>query len=102
MPSEPLQSTITQAIQLAVEHHQAGRLADAERIYRRVLEVDPENREALHLLGLIAHQTGNHELAVQLIGRAIVHGADPYFLNNRAAALQQLGRYAEALADYDA
>jgi tetratricopeptide (TPR) repeat protein len=102
MQSEPQHLTIPQAIQIGLAHHQAGRLADAEGVYRRVLEVDPENREALHLLGLIAHQTGNNELAVQLIGRAILRGpADPHFLNNRAAALQQLGRYGEALADYD-
>jgi tetratricopeptide (TPR) repeat protein len=101
MQSDPQQQTIPQAIQIAVEHHQAGRLADAESIYWRVLEVDPENRDALHLLGLIAHQTGNYELAVQLIGRAILRGPDPHFLNNRAAALQLLGRYDEALADYD-
>jgi tetratricopeptide (TPR) repeat protein len=102
MQPEPQPPTIPEAIQIGVSHHQAGRLADAERIYRRVLEADPENREALHLLGLIAHQTGNNELAVQLIGKAILRGPAPFFLNNRAAALQQLGRYSDALADYDA
>jgi tetratricopeptide (TPR) repeat protein len=102
MQSEPQQLTIPEAIGIGLEHHQSGRLADAERIYRRVLEVDPDNREALHLLGLIAHQVGNSALAVQLIGRAILRGPDPYFLNNRGAALQKLGRYSDALADYDA
>lgn len=102
MQTEPHKLAIPEAIRIALEHHQAGRLADAERIYRRVLEIDPNHPEALHLIGLVAHQTGRHGIAVQLIDRAILHGpADPVVLNNRGAALQPLGRYEEALASYD-
>ena len=46
-----------------VRHHQAGRLAEAERVYRAVLEIDPKNADALHLLGVIGGQTGRHDLA---------------------------------------
>ena len=96
------QQTVAQAIQVGLEHHQAGRLAEAERIYQRVLEVDPNNPDALHLLGVIAHQVGKNEISLQLIEKAIRYNpSNPYFLNNRGNALQALKRYGEALASYD-
>ena len=55
----------------AVGHHQAGRLAAAERLYRKVLDQDPANADALHLLGVVCHQTGRDARAVELIGMAL-------------------------------
>ena len=55
----------------AVDLHQAGRLKEAERAYRGVLRDDPENPEALHLLGLLAHQVGDHRAGAGLIRKAI-------------------------------
>jgi predicted O-linked N-acetylglucosamine transferase (SPINDLY family) len=70
--------TLDQVLQLALEHHRAGRLADAEPIYRRVLAQHPDHPDALHLLGLIAHQVGRHADAKHLIERAIArHPATP-------------------------
>jgi tetratricopeptide (TPR) repeat protein len=54
----------------AVEHHQAGRFADAEMFYRRVLALEPNHADALHLLGVLAAQIGRFDDAVQLISRA--------------------------------
>src|SRR6266513_3972268 len=102
MQSEQQTVAIPQAIQVGLEHHQAGRLAEAERIYQRVLEVDPNNPDALHLLGVIAHQVEKNETSLQLIEKAIRYNpSNPYFLNNRGNALQALKRYGEALASYD-
>ena len=64
-------ATISEALALAIQHHQAGRLQAAEQIYRQILALEPNHAEALHLLGLIAHQVGKHEVAVACIGRAI-------------------------------
>jgi protein O-GlcNAc transferase len=64
-------ATISEALAIAVEHHQAGRMQAAEQIYREVLRVDPNQPEALHLLGLIAYQKGRHETAIELIEAAI-------------------------------
>jgi len=50
--------------------HQAGQLAQAQALYRQVLAQDPGNAEALHLLGVLAHQTGHHAAAEQLIRQA--------------------------------
>lgn len=55
----------------AVREQNSGRMAAAEEKYRRVLAAQPENADALHLLGVIAHRKGNDPLALALIGRAI-------------------------------
>jgi len=60
----------------AMSHHEAGRLADAEALYRQVLALDAEHPEALHRLGVLAHQNGQHDAAAQLIRRAIATDGD--------------------------
>lgn len=63
-------TALPNALQIAAEHHQAGRLAEAEAVYRQILEAQPGNPDALSLLGLVAHQRGMNESAVELIERA--------------------------------
>ena len=60
-----------QAIRLAEQHHAAGRPAAAEDILRRVLHAVPGHPVALHLLGIIAHQSGKTEYAIRLLKLAI-------------------------------
>ena len=50
---------------------QQGRLQEASHIYKGLLQVDPKHLDALHLLGVIAYQTKNYEIAVDLIGKVI-------------------------------
>jgi predicted O-linked N-acetylglucosamine transferase (SPINDLY family) len=84
-----------------MQHHQAGRLAEATAEYRQALAHDPSHAEALHLLGLLAHQLGRPESAVELIGRAITSAADrPGYHLNLGVVLQALGRLDEAIAAY--
>ncbi len=80
--------TLEQALHLAAARHQAGRFAEAEPIYRTVLSHEPENADALHLLGLLMYQTGRAESAVESIRHAlrIVHD-QPIYLANLALAL---------------
>lgn len=54
----------------AMQAHQAGRLRDAEQLYRKVLSVTPDHPSALHFLGVIAYQTGNREAAEKLMRRS--------------------------------
>jgi len=58
-------------MQIAVGHHQAGRLREAEGIYRQVLAAEPNRADALHLLGVIFLQQGNGAQAVELITKAV-------------------------------
>jgi len=85
----------------AIAHHQRGQLAEAERLYRQVLAVDPHHAGALHLLGTLAHQVGRDEVAVELIGAAIaVDKRQAAYHSNLGTALQALGRLDEAAASY--
>ena len=60
-------ATIPEALAIAIQHHQAGRLQAAEQVYRQILQADPNEADAIHLLGVIAHQVGKHEVAVEYI-----------------------------------
>ena len=68
--------TVEAALAAAIQHHQAGRLQQAEAIYRKVLEARPRDPFALHHLGVIALQAGENETAVDLIGKAIASKPD--------------------------
>jgi len=65
------QLTIQQAFDLAMQHHQAGRLQQAEQIYRQILAQQPDHAGVLHGLGVIAHQVGQQDIAVNLFRQAI-------------------------------
>jgi Flp pilus assembly protein TadD len=63
---------------LAMRHHQAGNLGEAERLYRLILQEEPRHGDALHLLGVLHHQSGRNEAAVELIRQAIAqNGSNP-------------------------
>ena len=64
-------TTIQDALDLALKHHQAGRLSDAEDIYEQILQTDPKQPVALHLLGVTSHQVGKNDVAVDLITKAL-------------------------------
>ena len=82
-------------------HHQAGRLAEAAACYRRVLAAEPDHAEALHLLGIVANQTGQHDLAVELITRAIKQdGQVSTYFSSLGMALSNRGKFDEAVAAY--
>ncbi len=75
----------------ALECQRAGRLDEAETIYRRVLEIEPEEPDALHLLGMVQHARGDFPAAGELIGKAISINKDvaDYHGNLAAVALAQ-------------
>jgi tetratricopeptide (TPR) repeat protein len=74
---------------------------EAETIYRRVLDIDPEHADANHLLGVLLYQDGNHAQAVESISRAIARAPDrPIYHSNLGIALRELGRLEEAVASY--
>ena len=55
----------------ALRAHQAGRMQEAEQHYRQVLAADAKHIDALHLFGVLAHQVGRSDAAVELIGKAL-------------------------------
>ena len=81
-----------------MEHHSAGRFDQAGQFYHQVLRADPRHPDALHGLGVMAHQVGKHADAVQLIGQAIsAHPQNPHYHNNIALAFMSLGNSTEAI-----
>lgn len=52
-----------QSLEQAIRDHQSGRLREAESAYRQVLAGQPSNADALHMLGLLAHQLGRGDAA---------------------------------------
>lgn len=52
--------TLDAALEQAVAHQQAGRLHDAEQLYRAILQAAPDQPDANHNLGLLAGQFGQH------------------------------------------
>jgi Flp pilus assembly protein TadD len=90
---------IEQRLAAAVRHHEAGRLAEAEAVYRGILLEAPRHPHALHLLGVLAHQAGRHRQALDLIHQALeVHGPHAVFHGNLAAVYLALGNLAETAA----
>jgi len=96
-----MQVTIDQAMQLAVQYHQAGQLAQAEQICRQVLSHQPNHAEALHLLGTLGLQAGHLDEGIELIRRAIaINPAIPHYYNNLGNGLGSKGLLDEAVAAY--
>jgi predicted O-linked N-acetylglucosamine transferase (SPINDLY family) len=86
----------------AVAYHRSGDLAKAQAGYKKVLKKCPNHFDALHMLGLSEHQSGDVQSAERLLKRALQ--VDPQSAAARcalAAALAALQRHAEALACYD-
>ena len=88
-------------LQRAVLLHQSGQLQQAATIYKQVLDIDPENGDALHLLGLVSHQSGQSATAIALIKRALKISPNQHdFLCNLADILRESGQFKEAARVY--
>ncbi|MHC1696598.1 MAG: tetratricopeptide repeat protein [Geobacteraceae bacterium] len=89
--------SIAAALDFALRHHQAGNLQTAESIYRQILSLDPDNPEALHLLGVSAFQQQHYETALTLIRQALARKPDfSDAHSNLGNVLRELGRLEEA------
>ncbi|WP_421656471.1 tetratricopeptide repeat protein [Leptothermofonsia sp. ETS-13] len=96
-------SNLSEALATATAHHQAGRLTQAEQIYRQILQQQPQQVEVLNLLGVIACQKGQLEEGIALYRQALT--IKPSFTGareNLCLALWKLGRQMieEAIANY--
>lgn len=93
-----LQSQVT-GFSMAVEYWKAGRIAEAQTIYRQVLGANPGHYYSLHHLGLIEQQLGQSERAVDLIRHCLAIKSDyAEAWADLGANLTALGRNSEALA----
>ena len=92
---------LPQQLEKAIQHHIGGHLAEAEAAYQLILTVQPRHPDALHLLGVIAYQTGRHEQSHDLISRALkAHPGFPEAHSNLGNTLRAMGRLEEAAVHY--
>jgi protein O-GlcNAc transferase len=81
----------------AIQYHKSGQLYKAEEIYKRILEVNPNHSETLNLLGVIASQSGNNDIAVKLINKAIQYNpGNPIYYYHLGIILKDQGKLIEA------
>jgi predicted O-linked N-acetylglucosamine transferase (SPINDLY family) len=87
----------------AFRQHQAGQLSVAERLYQQILQVDARHADSWHMLGVMANQIGQNDVAVQLISTAIgINGGDSFYHCHLGMALYGLGRLHDAGASFGA
>ena len=93
--------SIQQQLQSASTHHQTGRLAEAEKIYRQILSQQPDQPDALHLLGVLTAQGGQLDAGVQLIRQALRFRPDfPEAHSSLGNVLTGMGQLDDAIASY--
>ncbi len=91
--------TLVQELETAMAHHHAGRLKEAKATYQEIRRRYPGSAGALHFLGVIAHQEGDDDLAVELMSKAIAEDSRLHiFHGNLGEVYRTLGRYDEAIA----
>ncbi len=106
---QPMARTLTSVVsarnvtlERALTLHRQGQFSQAERLYTQLLEQDGADFDALHMLGVLAGQTGRRERAVELLRKAVAARGDIAAAHNHLAlALAALNRLEEAVASYD-
>jgi len=97
-PPDNCGNDLTRELSAGLQHHQAGRLSEAETLYRHVLETEHENAEALHLLGVLIMQQGDGAQAIRFLTEAVkLKPRAARYHNNLGHALQTVGKYHDAL-----
>jgi predicted O-linked N-acetylglucosamine transferase (SPINDLY family) len=92
-------ATVSEMLAIAIEHHQAGQLAEAEQLYRQILRMEPDCADALQRLGALAHQAGQPALAVDYLRRAVAISPQVAgYQYNLSVAYEALRRPLEAAA----
>ena len=85
-------------VRVANEHHQAGRYTECDTALRRVVEIDPANASALHVLALCRHHLGQPADAIVQLRKAIaVAPSSAHYLADLAIMLHGAHHYEEAL-----
>src|SRR5258707_13954941 len=95
--------SLRQVLEQAMAHQRAGRLAEAEKIYRHVLAQHPREANSLHLLGVMAYQRGQLNESLNLIQQAVeIDPKAPVMRGNLAQVLAKLERIEPALEQFRA
>jgi predicted O-linked N-acetylglucosamine transferase (SPINDLY family) len=100
--SAPAAFDVPQVFARTLALHQAGQLAEAERLYAEIIAAAPGHAASLHLLGVLKFQRGDAAAAVRQFDTALALEPNNAFAHsNRSVALAALARFEEALASAD-
>ncbi len=92
-------ANVQKNLELGLAHQRAGRLAEAEALYREILREQPDDADALHFLGVVFAQRGDPTAAVDTLRRAVALRPDaPAFHSNLGKALAETGNVDGAVA----
>jgi tetratricopeptide (TPR) repeat protein len=98
---QPAGQLIPTALAFALEAHRAGRLDEAQALYRETLASIPDHPEALHYYGVLQHQLGEHSTAATLLDRALtLDASNAECWSNRGLVAAATGQHAFALQCY--
>ena len=85
----------------AIQYHNTGKFQHAKQIYQAILGQDSNHADALHLLGVLSHQTGDHHGAVQLIEKAIrINPSNPFYYGNLGVVYHSLDLVDRSISCY--
>lgn len=91
-------TTSSTTLQTGLKLHREGAFGQAERLYNDVLRIDPTHSDALHLLGMLAHQQNDNAKAVDFISKAIAVNAEaPQYHSNLGVSYRNLGQTEQAI-----
>jgi Flp pilus assembly protein TadD len=89
-PFIPVTQLLTAVMQIAAEHHRAGRAAAAKAMYQEVLALDPRHADALFLMGVLERQAGRLEEARRLLREGARWAADRTAIDAELRLVEQL------------
>lgn len=93
--------TLEEALSIAIQYQRHGQLADADDVFRKILEVAPDHPGVLHFAGVLAHQQGRSEEGLARVDRSLALAPDQADgHNNRGIILKALRRFDEAAEAY--
>jgi len=92
--NKPVDSLLARGL----DHHRRNALSEAQALYAQALAAEPDNPDALHLMGVLRQQVGDFSGAVDLIQRSLTKKPAAHVYANLSNALNQLGRWTEAEA----
>jgi len=96
-----LKFNIDSELKKAAQYHQSGQLERAERIYKKILKINPNHSVSLFLLGAIAHQVGKTDITVNLINKAIQNDPkNPIYYASLGDVFLDQGKLNEAISCY--
>ena len=93
---------IKKEFHLALGFHQNGKLKDAKLSYEKILSVEPDHFDTLHLIGMVENQSGNYQIAIQYLQKALsINQNIDFVFNNLGEIYLNISDYESALLNFN-